>query len=144
MLNFLPIAALDPIGDRRSHLADTHQRVDPGGQCFQTEFAVLLNCGLAELCHPPEHCEPPAPTGHPHQCQHSGAHRIGVRIVAVIDEITARSMPHETVVSHALEPELTFEVALLRVESEPLSIVTQRFVDHLATELNAFLASAAP
>ena len=69
------------------------------------------------------------------------AHGAGV---SIIDEITARSMPRDTVVIHALEPELRFNVALLHVEAEPLSIVTQRFVDHLADALDAFLAPAGP
>ena len=64
------------------------------------------------------------------------AHGAGV---AIIDDITARSMGHDNVVSWQLEPELNYKVALLHVESEPLSIVTQRFVDHLATELGRFL-----
>ena len=65
------------------------------------------------------------------------AHGAGV---AIIDEITARSMGHDSVVSWQLEPELNYKVALLHVASEPMSIVTQRFVDHLAAELDAFLA----
>ena len=64
------------------------------------------------------------------------AHGAGV---AIIDEITARSMGHENVVTWQLEPELNYQVALLHVESEPLSILTRRFVDHLASELGDFL-----
>lgn len=64
------------------------------------------------------------------------AHGAGV---AIIDEITARSMGHDNVMTWQLEPELNYRVALLHVESEPLSILTQRFVDHLSSELGGFL-----
>lgn len=64
------------------------------------------------------------------------AHGAGV---ALIDEITARSSGHDTVVRRHLDPPLQFEVAILHAESEPLSIVTRRFIDHLKTEINAFL-----
>jgi len=68
------------------------------------------------------------------------AHGAGV---AVIDEITARSMGHDNIVTWQLEPELHYKVALQHVESEPLSIVTRRFVDHLVTELGGFLQTPA-
>lgn len=64
------------------------------------------------------------------------AHGAGV---AIIDDITAKSMGHDNVVSWPLKPTLNYKVALLHVESEPLSIVTQRFVDHLTMELGSFL-----
>ncbi len=69
------------------------------------------------------------------------AHGAGV---AIIDEITARSIGHDSVVISRLEPELRYKVALLHVESEPLSIVTQRFVDHLVNELGNFLQIPTP
>jgi len=69
------------------------------------------------------------------------AHGAGI---AIIDEITARSMGHENVVCWQLEPELNYKVALLHVESEPLSIMTQRFVDHLTAELDDFLNPPKP
>lgn len=68
------------------------------------------------------------------------AHGAGV---AIIDEITARSAGHNKVVARRLEPELLFNIALLHIESEPLSIVTQRFVEHLQSTLGKFLKSSA-
>jgi DNA-binding transcriptional LysR family regulator len=67
------------------------------------------------------------------------AHGAGV---AIIDEITARSMEHNNVVARRLVPELQFNVALLHIESEPLSIVTQRFVEHLQSDVGSFLKPA--
>ena len=64
------------------------------------------------------------------------AHGAGV---AIVDEITARSMGHEKVVVRRLEPELHFNVAMLHVESEPLSIVSQRFVEHLRSSVDKYL-----
>ncbi|MCK4975835.1 MAG: LysR family transcriptional regulator [Anaerolineales bacterium] len=64
------------------------------------------------------------------------AHGVGV---AIIDEVTAKSMGHKNVVAWQLDPELPFNVALLHIESEPLSIVTQRFVEHLESEIENFL-----
>ena len=68
------------------------------------------------------------------------AHGAGI---AIIDEITARSAGHKNVVARRLEPELQFNIALLHVESEPLSIVTQRFVEHLQSEVENFLRPSA-
>jgi len=64
------------------------------------------------------------------------AHGAGV---AIIDEITARSKGHTNVIARHLEPGLSFKVAMLHIESEPLSIVTQRFVDHLKSAVTQFL-----
>jgi DNA-binding transcriptional LysR family regulator len=64
------------------------------------------------------------------------AHGAGV---AIVDEITARSMGHADVVARRLEPDLNFDVVMLHVESEPLSIVSQRFVDHLRASVRNFL-----
>ena len=66
------------------------------------------------------------------------AHGAGV---AIVDEITARSMGYNNVVAWQLEPELKFNVALLQVESEPLSLVTKRFIEHLKSEIGDFLRS---
>lgn len=66
------------------------------------------------------------------------AHRAGV---SIIDEITAKSTGHRDVVAWKLQPPLKFNVALLHIENEPLSIVTQRFVEHLKSEVKAFLAA---
>lgn len=59
--------------------------------------------------------------------------------VSIIDEITARSTGHEDVVAWKLQPPLKFNVALMHVESEPLSILTQRFVEHLKSTISTFL-----
>ena len=64
------------------------------------------------------------------------AHGAGV---SIIDEITARSMGQDNVVAWQLDPPLRFNVVLLHVESEPLSIVTQRFVEHLKSVVSQFL-----
>jgi hypothetical protein len=59
--------------------------------------------------------------------------------VSIVDEITARSTGHKDVVARKLQPPLQFDVALLHVESIPLSIAIQRFVKHLKSAVNAFL-----
>ncbi|NOR20526.1 MAG: LysR family transcriptional regulator [Xanthomonadales bacterium] len=61
--------------------------------------------------------------------------------VSIIDEITARSTGHKEVTAWKLEPPLEFNIALLHLEHEPLSIVTQHFVEHLKAAVNAFLKS---
>jgi len=60
--------------------------------------------------------------------------------VSIIDEITARSSGHADVVSRKLQPPLEFSIALLHLEHEPLSMVTQNFVEHLRTAVKAFLS----
>jgi DNA-binding transcriptional LysR family regulator len=62
--------------------------------------------------------------------------------VSIIDEITARSTGHSDVVAWNLQPPLEFNIALLHVENEPLSIVTQHFVEHLKTAVKHFLKRA--
>ena len=64
------------------------------------------------------------------------AHGAGL---ALIDEITARSSGHDTVSARYLDPSLEFEVSVLHTVSDPLSIITQRFISHLKTEIVAFL-----
>jgi DNA-binding transcriptional LysR family regulator len=64
------------------------------------------------------------------------AHGAGV---AIVDEITARSLGHENVIPRQLEPELQFRVAMLKNENEPLSIVAQKFVGHLSSAVDEFL-----
>jgi len=64
------------------------------------------------------------------------AHGAGV---ALVDEITARSAGHNNVVARPLDPPLKFKVSILHAESDPFSVVTQRFVNHLKTEISAFL-----
>ncbi len=64
------------------------------------------------------------------------AHGAGM---ALIDEITARSSGHDNVTARYLDPPLKFDVSILHTASDPLSIITQRFIDHLKTEISAFL-----
>lgn len=69
------------------------------------------------------------------------AHGAGV---ALIDEITARSSGHDTVITRRLDPPLKFNIALMHAEADPMSVVTQQFVDHLKIELNRFLSRPSP
>ena len=64
------------------------------------------------------------------------AHGAGV---SIIDEITAKSTGHGDVAAWKLQPPLQFNIALLHLENEPLSIVTQQFVEHLKLAVAAFL-----
>lgn len=64
------------------------------------------------------------------------AHGAGM---ALIDEITARSTGHDSVVARYLDPPMQFEVSILHTVTDPLSILTQRFIDHLKTEFDIFL-----
>jgi len=64
------------------------------------------------------------------------AHGAGV---ALIDEITARSSGHDNVIARYLDPPLQFEISILHTVADPFSIVTQRFINHLKTEITVFL-----
>jgi DNA-binding transcriptional LysR family regulator len=64
------------------------------------------------------------------------AHGAGM---ALVDEITARSSGHDSVVARYLDPPLQFEVSIMHTVSDPLSIVTRRFINHLKSEFNVFL-----
>lgn len=59
--------------------------------------------------------------------------------MALIDEITARSTGHDSVIARYLEPPMQFDVSIMHTISDPLSIITQRFINHLKTEFNVFL-----
>ena len=59
--------------------------------------------------------------------------------MALVDEITARSSGHDNVTARYLEPPLHFDISILHTVADPLSIVTQRFIEHLKTEINLFL-----
>jgi len=65
------------------------------------------------------------------------AHGAGV---AIVDEITARSSAQENVRIWRLDPAEHFDVAVLRLEGLPLSVVAQRFVSHLKTHVREFFA----
>lgn len=59
--------------------------------------------------------------------------------VAIVDEITARSLSHPEVAVHRLRPSLQFNMSLLHLESESMSLITQRFVGHLQSEIARFM-----
>ncbi len=59
--------------------------------------------------------------------------------VSIIDEVTARSTGHGDVVARKLQPPLKFNIAILHVENEPLSIVTKHFVEHLRVAVKSYL-----
>lgn len=59
--------------------------------------------------------------------------------MALIDEITARSTGHENVIARYLDPALQFDVSILHTRTDPLSIIAQRFIQHLRAEINGFL-----
>lgn len=64
------------------------------------------------------------------------AHGAGITIV---DEITGRSAGHENVVAWQLTPAIRFQIAVLHLDTVPLSIVSQRFVNYLQIYLDKFL-----
>ena len=64
------------------------------------------------------------------------AHGAGITLV---DEITARSSGHDNVIARYLEPPLRFDVSILHTATDPLSIITRRFIDHLKSEFDDFL-----
>jgi DNA-binding transcriptional LysR family regulator len=59
--------------------------------------------------------------------------------VALVDEITARSSGYGNVIARYLHPPLQFDVSILHSASDPVSIITRRFITHLRTEMKAFL-----
>jgi DNA-binding transcriptional LysR family regulator len=59
--------------------------------------------------------------------------------VTITDEVTAKSSGHDSVRIWPLSPLLQFQIAALRLEKSPMSIVCRRFVDHLKECVNAFL-----
>jgi len=59
--------------------------------------------------------------------------------MALIDEITARSTGHENVIARYLDPALQFDVSILHTRTDPLSIIAQRFIEHLRAEIDDFL-----
>ncbi|MFC1689138.1 LysR family transcriptional regulator [Pseudomonadota bacterium] len=59
--------------------------------------------------------------------------------VTIIDQVTARSSGHGSVRAWPLEPELRFTISALHQDKAPLSIVSQRFIDHLKISLEEFL-----
>ena len=59
--------------------------------------------------------------------------------ITIVDEITGRSAGHENLVAWRLDPTLKFQVALLHLDSVPLSIITRRFVSYLQNYVDHFL-----
>jgi len=68
------------------------------------------------------------------------AHGAGV---ALVDEITARSSGHDNVIARRLDPPMHFDIAMMHAESDPISVVTQQFIDHFKIEIQKFLKTPA-
>ena len=68
------------------------------------------------------------------------SHGVGV---AIVDEVTARSCWHNSVVMRPLEPALKFRISALHIDNEPMSLVCADFVNHLKTALHDYLAGPA-
>lgn len=64
--------------------------------------------------------------------------------MALVDEITARSSGHDNVIAQYLDPPLHFDMSILHTVADPLSIITQRFIEHLKTEICHFLEKPLP
>ena len=60
--------------------------------------------------------------------------------VSIIDSVTARSGDSESVRCWSLEPPLKYSVDVMRSDSMPLSILCQRFIEHIAGIVNDFLS----
>ncbi|MGD9021951.1 MAG: LysR substrate-binding domain-containing protein [Lysobacterales bacterium] len=59
--------------------------------------------------------------------------------IAIVDEFTARSFAHPELVICSLRPALRFDVAMLRLENEPLSLISERFVKYLQAEIDSLM-----
>jgi len=59
--------------------------------------------------------------------------------VTIADEITAKSFPHPIVRALPLEPRLNFNICLMHFEKAPMSVLSQRFTDHLEQCLSEHL-----
>lgn len=59
--------------------------------------------------------------------------------VTVIDEVTAKSGDNSRVRTLPLSPPLRFDIKALSLAAAPLSLTTQRFVQHLGGAIQAFL-----
>lgn len=59
--------------------------------------------------------------------------------VTIVDEITAYSSGHESCRLWPLEPDIRFRISALHRDKAPLSIVCQRFIEHLNDCLQEFL-----
>ncbi len=61
--------------------------------------------------------------------------------VTIADEITAMSGGMAGIKVLELEPELKFDIKVLNLAAEPLSIATQHFIQHLSESIARFLAA---
>lgn len=59
--------------------------------------------------------------------------------ITITDEVTAKSVGHANIRVWPLKPELRFRISALRSDNVPLSIVSQRFLDHLGKGVRKFL-----
>jgi DNA-binding transcriptional LysR family regulator len=59
--------------------------------------------------------------------------------VTIIDEVTARSSGHDSIRVWPLSPDARFRMSALHQDKAPLSIVSQKFIDHLRSSLREFL-----
>lgn len=59
--------------------------------------------------------------------------------VTIADEITAHSGGTDNIRILPLEPELRFDIKLLRLAAVPLSVAAQNFMQHLGASMTAFL-----
>ncbi len=55
--------------------------------------------------------------------------------VALVDEITAQSEPRQGLQQLSISPELKFTISLLRLADTPVARLTERFVQHLRTQI---------
>jgi len=60
--------------------------------------------------------------------------------VTITDEITAKSGNTDDIQVLPLYPELSFDIKVLSLASVPLSIASQKFVQHLKATIDDFLA----
>jgi len=59
--------------------------------------------------------------------------------VTIIDVVTARSSGHDSIRVRPLSPDIRFRISALHQDKAPLSIVCQKFIDHLRRSLHEFL-----
>jgi len=57
----------------------------------------------------------------------------------ITDEVTAKSKGHSNIKVWPLEPALDFRISVLGLDNAPLSIVAQKFVEHLRVSVREFL-----
>ncbi|MFK7886627.1 MAG: LysR family transcriptional regulator [Gammaproteobacteria bacterium] len=60
--------------------------------------------------------------------------------ITIVDDITARSSGHETAQRFSLRASPEFDISVLHFDKVPMSVASQRFVDHLRESVNEFLS----